>query len=140
MNDFAVVAMAVPGVLVGLGVWFQEQHPPSVHLSVPWLASRLEEQAFGILVQKYAPDRYVISAHMLLIDVIGRDRTVSLTPEETRFAWKAHCDFVIVDRATLTAERVVEVNGPHHHTEPQERRDRMKQKILRQQGIVWETW
>ena len=140
MNDFAAVAAALPGILVGLGVWFREQHTPSSYLPVPWLASHLEEQTFGILVQKYTPDRYVISAHMLLIDVIGRDRTASLTPEESRFAWKAHCDFVIVDRATLTTERVVEVNGSHHYTEPQERRDRMKQRILRQRGIIWETW
>jgi len=140
MHDFAAVEMALPGVVVGLGVWLRDWHPPLSRSPVPWLASQLEEQAFTILVQKYAPDRYVISAHMLLIDVIGRDRTASLTPEETRFAWKAHCDFVIVDWATLTTERVVEVNGPRHHTELQEHRDRIKQRILRQRGIACETW
>lgn len=100
-----------------------------------WLASRMEESAFRHLQTQYPPDDFIISAHMLLIDVIGRNQSGYLSDADREFSWKAHCDFVVVSASDLTIERVVEVNGSYHQMPKQWERDRQKRRILAQFGI-----
>ena len=77
---------------------------------------------------------------MGLIDVIGRSHLDTLSVADLRFAWRAHCDFVIVDRHTLAIQKVIEVNGPQHVKPEQALRDRQKSKILAARGIVLDIW
>lgn len=125
---------ASPGLII-LGVvlwwdWRQRRFRPLGKAAPMWLASRAEAVAFRQLEQRYPPDRFIISAHVLLIDVLGRDRVGALRSWERDFAFRAHCDFVIADRKSLAILAVVEVGGPGHDRESQRRRDRMKDALL----------
>ena len=137
--------LLLPGLVAGAGALYQmARHPqlrvyPLLHHH-PWLASALEVKAYHALVRIYPPDRYLISAHMGLIDVIGRSHLDTLSVPDRRFAWRAHCDFVIVDRHSLAIQKVVEINGPHHGSPEQALRDRQKSKILAARGIALDIW
>ncbi len=134
-----------PGLIAGLGMLYQiarrRTEPGCARPGHPsWLASLLEVKAYYALERIYPQDRYLISAHMGLIDVIGRSHLETLSLDDRRFAWRAHCDFVIVDRRTLTIQKVIEVNGPRHGNPEQALRDRHKLKILTARGIAFEIW
>jgi hypothetical protein len=112
-------------------------HRPSEDRRSPnWFASQFEERAFRRLEVSYPPPKFIISAHMLLADVVGRSELPQLRPHDREFCWKAHCDFVVVERATMKISRVVEVNGPHHRLPAQTVRDWRKAAILRQFDIA----
>lgn len=133
-----LLMMSAPGLAVGLLVLKADRmrmvrvRGNSLQEGSPWLASRREERAFRELQTIYPPSHYTISAHMLLIDVIGRQEAHRLVPRDREFAWKAHCDFVIVSVSRLRIEKVVEVNGPFHQRADQQDRDKRKRQILAQ--------
>lgn len=135
--------LATPGVIVGLKVLahqrLTENVPVSVNGNVPWLASSFEQRTFRRLEKRFPPHQFVISAHVLLIDVIGRGNLSLLSQEERRFAWRAHCDFIITDRQTLSVLEVIEVNGPSHHQPVQRDRDWKKRHLLDLFGIPLEV-
>ena len=106
----------------------------------PWLASHLEIRAFRRLEQRFSRDRHLISAHMLLVDVIGRQNLEQLSADDRQFVWRAHCDFVIVSRASLKIVKVVEVNGAFHQNTRQRGHDLRKRAILGRWGIELEVW
>lgn len=132
--------LATPGLLVGTIVLsFRTKAGATTQSLSPgpagWLSSDLEKRAFAQLEQRFPPPDFIISAHMLLMDVIGRDRLDVLTPSDREFCWKAHCDFVVVDRASMNIIHAVEVNGHFHDVLRQQKRDHRKKTILRQFGI-----
>jgi hypothetical protein len=53
-----------------------------------------------------------------------------ISDADPTYALRAHFDFVVTDREGL-AEIAVEFDGPHHHREPQRRRDERKARICR---------
>ncbi len=128
--------LSVPGWAIGaLTLGRQRPSATTVRRSdtqteTRWLFSQREERAFRALQQEFPADQFLISAHMLLIDVIGRDRSYQLSLEDRAFAWKAHCDFAIVRTKDLIADRVVEINGPLHVRPIQAMRDSQKKCIL----------
>lgn len=133
----------LPGLVAGLILPYRSWRPSSSVLaqrSHPWLSSGLEVKAYRRLEQLYAPDRYLISAHMLLADVVGRQNLSTLSHEDRTFCWKAHSDFVVVDRHTLSIQKVIEVNGPHHASPKQMSHDRRKSRILASMGILLDIW
>ncbi len=141
----ALWKLILPGLIAGVGALYRIARHPQVGLRPslnhhPWLASSLEEKAYHALTRLYPQDRYLISAHMGLIDVIGRNYLDTLSREDRRFAWHAHCDFVIVDRRTLAIQKVIEVNGRQHLRPDQALRDRQKSKILAVRGIALDIW
>ncbi len=99
--------------------------PPS------WRRQRIE--AFA--ARTYLASDFVISAHMSLLDVIGRGQAARLSKRDREFAWRAHCDFVIVRTRDLFITRVIEVNGRFHRGAGQMLRDRRKRLILQRFGI-----
>ena len=137
--------LASPGLAIGVGIWAKPRvvgtHPRGdLPKPYPWLASRAEERAFEHLERTFPPPRFIISAHMLLADVVGRSQLLRLCPSDREFCWKAHCDFVIVERSTMNISRVVEVNGPHHQLPAQTMPYRRKSAILRQFGTALDTF
>ncbi len=141
LGGYTFAMLLSPGIVAGIMVlWkkFGYGHPPAISPQA-WLASRLEERAFRLLSVRYPCERYLISAHMLLVDVVGRQHLPQLAPLERRFAWRAHCDFVIVERSSLTIIRVIEVNGAYHDDRYQQELDQRKRRLLAQFGIPLET-
>lgn len=139
--DISALVLASPGIAVAIKALRRNTRIVSADCSegkTRWLASHLEEQVFMDLCQRFPIDRFVISAHMLLADVVGRDRLDQLSREDRNFAWRAHCDFVIVDRDNLRIIRVVEVNGGFHASPLQTGRDARKKSLLRRFGIELE--
>ena len=141
LADVGALLLASPGIAVPFVIRWK--HPRTVAPIVAgtpnrWLASRFEERVFFELCQRFPAGCFVISAHMLLADVIGRNRLSELSIEERRFAWLAHCDFVVVDRKNLVTVRVIEVNGSFHGDPAQKRRDAQKKKLLERFGILLE--
>lgn len=146
MGDSGVLVTSFPGFVVGIVVLAKSRSSRTrrsigeiVRRESRWLASRFEETTFRQLRLRYPLDQYVVSAHMLLIDVIGRDSLAGLSPHDRHFAWTAHCDFVVVRLDNLSIERVVEVNGLHHRLTRQIIRDGLKKEILRRHGITLEV-
>lgn len=133
---------ASPGLVIGIALLGRCCLPLRGLRTSPisWLASIGEEQAFRLLENRYPPGQYIISAHMLLIDVIGRDRLWRLSSTDQEFAWKAHVDFVVVTREFLTVLTVVEVDGPQHIAGSQQQRDKRKDQLLQRFGIAIERW
>ena len=136
---------ALPGIVIGSTLLLvralrRRAHSRSTPAPCPWLASPLEIDAFHRLEALYPPSQYLISAHTLLVDVIGRQNLTRLSRDEERFAWRAHCDFVIVDRSTLNIHSVVEVNGGQHDLPQQRGYDALKAAILARMGIPLITW
>lgn len=133
--------LAAPGLAIGLLAWWRSvgssHFMESRH---PWLASGLEIRAFHMLEERFSRAEHLISAHMLLVDVIGRQNLDQLSGHDRQFVWRAHCDFVIVRRASLTIERVVEINGGFHADPAQEAHDTRKREILSRVGIALEVW
>lgn len=68
--------LLLPGFIAPAGVLYQiVRHPDGfrpIPSHPPWLASSLEIKAYHALERVYPNDRYLISAHMGLIDVISR--------------------------------------------------------------------
>jgi hypothetical protein len=128
--------LSLPGWVMGALAFGRQRpgaktaRPSSIPTETRWLASQREERAFRALRQEFPADQFLISAHMLLIDVIGRNRSPQLSREDRAFAWKAHCDFVIVRTQDLVVDRVVEINGPLHVRPMQAIRDTQKKRIL----------
>lgn len=139
MHPFRMfLPLALPGIIIGFLVfWRGTSLRRAGH---PWLASGLEVRAFHRLEQKFSRDHHLISAHMLLADVIGRQNLNGLSIEDRQFAWRAHCDFVIVARESLEIVRVVEVNGGFHRDVRQQFHDGHKREILAGIGIALEVW
>lgn len=90
---------------------------------------------FRELIQEYPIPQFYISGHMALIDVIGRGNAGRLSPEDRTFAFRAHCDFVIVKAGSLTVQRVIEVNGVFDRDPVQGVRDVRKKRLLPYFGI-----
>lgn len=133
--------LVTPGLCIGiLALWRSAGLGTIVHRGHPWLASGLEVRAFHRLEQRFAADRHLISAHMLLADVVGRQNLDQLSANDRQFAWRAHCDFVIVSRDSLTIEKVVEINGGFHQNPQQKIHDGQKRDILSRLGITLEVW
>lgn len=135
VNAVAVCSLlATPGVIIGLKVLahqrLTEDVPVSMNGTVPWLASSFEQQTFRRLEKRFPPQQFIISAHVLFIDVIGRSNLGLLSYEDRRFVWKAHCDFVITDRKSLSIVKVIEVNGRTHTQAYQRSRDGTKHRLL----------
>lgn len=146
MANVVLLLLSSPGIAVGALVTVHRirefrRDPVGGTFSgrVSWLASQGEEETFRQLRAIFPSDKYLISAHMLLADVIGRNQLRYLSDLDREFAWKAHCDFVVVRVDDLTIEQVVEVNGAHHQSPIQMARDRQKQQILRRFGIRLEV-
>lgn len=141
MGRYALVVLMIPGIAAGLVVLWKTalSRRNLLVAETRWLASSFEEQAFHALSLRYPPDRYLISAHMLLADVVGRQNLPRLSSQDQRFSWRAHCDFVIVERRSLTIVRVLEVNGPYHNNRHQQDLDARKQRLLAKFGIALET-
>lgn len=130
--------MATPGVVVGLAVLVRTilgQQGSAWSGPTPWLASALEETAFREIESRFPVETHLISAHMLLADVVGRQRLDFLDGPDRIFCWKAHCDFVVVDRRSLQIRCVIEVDGPSHLQAVQRIRDLRKTRILERCGI-----
>ncbi len=137
------LAFSAPGIVAGLAVLHQGTKdltanvlltPPAAK-PVRWLASKLEEKTYRSLCRAYLAPNFVISAHMPLLDVIGRDQAARLSKRDREFAWRDHCDFVIVRTRDLSIARVIEVNGRFHGGAGQMLRDRRKRLILQRFGI-----
>lgn len=140
--DVGALVLASPGIAVPLVIRWKHSRtwaPRVVGTPTRWLASRFEERVFSELCRRFPTDGFVISAHMLLADVIGRHRLGELSREERTFCWRAHCDFVVVDRKSLVTMRVIEVNGAFHGDPAQKPRDARKQELLERFGIVLEV-
>lgn len=133
--------LTAPGLAIGLLAWWRSVglgHP--IESGHPWLASGLEIRAFHKLEARFSRTEHLISAHMLLADVIGRQNLEQLSRDDRQFVWRAHCDFVIVRRESLKIERVVEINGGFHEESTQEAHDSRKREILGRVGIELEVW
>lgn len=140
-SDIFALILASPGIAMGIAALRWIVRPISVGTGderTQWLASNLEERVFMELCQRFPVDRFVISAHMLLADVVGRDRLGQLSRVDRNFAWRAHCDFVIVDRDNLRIVRTIEVNGGFHSRPEQRIRDAQKRALLERFGIALE--
>jgi hypothetical protein len=137
----AALLLASPGIAIG-AMTFVKPRLAIIHSRndstkpALWLASRAEERAFNHLEKTFPPPHFIISAHMLLADVVGRNELSLLRPSDRAFCWKAHCDFVVVERSTMKIVRAIEVNGSHHRQPIQAIRDRRKASILRQFDIA----
>lgn len=133
--------LIAPGLVMAVFIQWRTRllksaSPPISH---PWLASSFEVSSYHHLEKLYDHSAYIISAHMLLADVIGREHLDDLSSEDRRFAWRAHCDFVIVDRNSLTIQRVIEINGLYHRNPAQQLSDQRKQRLLARVGISLES-
>ena len=133
--------LASPGIVVAIRILRRNTRIVSADMGgmkTRWLASNLEERVFMDLSHRFPVDRFVISAHMLLADVVGRERLGQLPLIDRQFAWRAHCDFVIVDRDDLRIVRAIEVNGGFHARIEQKVRDARKKALLARFGIALE--
>lgn len=59
---------------------------------------------------KYSPQKFILSAHPLLIDVVGRNHAGDLWDADRAFGWQAHCHVVVVWVRDLSIERIVGTN------------------------------
>ena len=145
MEEMNLLLTSAPGMVMGVAIVWRQRWLArrallgSTPIKSRWLASRREEEAFRKLQGMFSPNQFFISAHMLLVDVIGRERSHLLPPKDREFAWRAHCDFVIVHADSLLIEKVVEVNGPFHLDRVQALRDRQKKRILERFQIQLEV-
>lgn len=133
--------LVMPGLVIGILAWWRSaglRQP--IKFGHPWLASGLEVRSFHKLEARFSRAEHLISAHMLLVDVIGRQNLEQLSPEDRQFVWRAHCDFIIVRRESLQIERVVEINGGFHAGTTQQAHDERKREILTRMGIDLEVW
>ena len=80
--DFFGLVLASPGIVVATLALRRNTTIVSAdpgEEKTRWLASHLEERVLMDLCQRFPVDRFVISAHMLLADVVGRDRLEQLS-------------------------------------------------------------
>lgn len=143
LGDIVAVWPSIPGwaiaALVYRNVRTRTTGRRTTSVAAAWLASEYEKTTFLDLERRYPSPMYLISAHMLLADVVGRNRLGELDEADRAFAWRAYCDFVVVDRATFTIIKVLEANGPLHLSRIQRQRDRRNQRILHRFGVQLET-
>lgn len=94
-----------------------------------------EQELLAHLMRLTAGRAIFIAPKVRVLDVTGSDNPL-MEPEERDYAFRAHFDFVLLYRPTMTPILAVELDGEHHRSDPKtQQRDALKDSICRRIGL-----
>lgn len=97
------------------------------------IVNRYEALVHEVLSHVAQKNGCAVYPKVRLADAVDIDRS-GLSNDAYSYALKSHFDFVVVDSQSVP-EFAVEFDGPHHGTEPQQKRDDLKNQICERLGL-----